>query len=84
MTIQAGLTEAMEWFVKNVIGKGAELFLDFLRLTWRATGVLNDYLEIGFWPSLVLISASYFMWNGISYYELVNTASSKESDEYLR
>lgn len=74
----------IEWFTQNIIGKGAEFFLDVLRILWRVVGAINNFFEIGFWPSLVLISASYFIWNGICYYELVNTASSKESDEYIR
>lgn len=74
----------LEWFVKNVIGKGAELFLDFLRLTWRAAGAVNDYLEIGFWPSLVLISISCALWFGMDYYNLTIQKKKIEHSEYQK
>ena len=84
MTIHAGLAEAMEWFVKNVIGKAAELFLDLLRLSWKATGVLIDFLDIGFWPSLALISISSALWLGIDYYNLTIQKNNLKPGEFQK
>jgi hypothetical protein len=74
----------IEWFVQNVIGKAAELFLDFLRLAGRATGVFNDFIEIGFLPSLALISISCALWFGMDYYNLTIQKKKMKHSEYKK
>ncbi len=79
-----GISEILEWFVKNVISKGAELFLDFLRLVSRVAGVVSEYLEIGFWPSLILISISCVLWFGMDYYNLTIQKKEMKRSEYQK
>ncbi len=77
-----GAVEILEWFVQNIIGKGAELFLDIVRILWRVVGEINNFIEIGFWPSVVFVSTSYVIWNLINYYDLANSPLDKESVVY--
>ncbi len=80
MTTYGGTAEAIEWFVRNVIGKGAELFLDLVFIINNALSVISDFTHIGFWPSLILTSVIFVFWSGLFLCILIQSRSLRDQD----
>ncbi len=78
----------IEWFVQNVIGKGAEFFVSILLTLWRILKpvyvAIDKCVAIGFWPSLILVLVSLLLWNGISYYELTKQRNRIKANGYRK
>ena len=80
MKTYGGAAEAIEWFVKNVIGKAAELFLDLVFIINNALSVISEFTEIGFWPSLILTSIIFVFWSGLFLCVLFHSRSLRDQD----